>query len=553
MKKFYAILAALFAFMMSAGTPARAISIVSHTATDTCGGLVYNLTLNAAAPANLRLVTYFGDGTHDTGSVWNTSGYNWHTYAQPGIYTVKHVLYLSGAPVDSVHFTDTIMCKNAYISVYLDQNNNCVKDASEPLVVAPIELEIDSAGVKIDTATLMGGCFRKLMAGKTYSLRLLSLPPGLSVTCPSGGTATITVSATGPTIYNFGLQCGANTSFDISANVSMRAGRHSEVANIIVSNGRCTPQTVTLTANLSPKYGYFSYASPAPTTIVGNVLTWVLPNVSISSTLIHVHFERPGAWLLPGDTVHTSFSVTPTAGDANPANNMVVRVDTVTSSFDPNAKTVYPSGDIAPGTPLEYSIEFENDGNAPAENIHVLDTLSASLDINSLKMISSSAPVTNTSVLQAGSYNILRFDLPGINLPDSTHHGQCTGMVVFSIKAKPGLALGTVISNRAGVYFDDNPVVMTNSIEKKIPVPTSVSVISHEVPAAYPNPVHDVLNIEADSRFQSAQIINTLGQVLLDKDISGKTSMDVSTLPNGIYYLVLKGQQGTAAQKIEKQ
>ncbi len=69
----------------------------------------------------------------------------------------------------------------------------------------------------------------------------------------------------------------------------------------------------------------------------------------------------------------------------------------------------------------------------------------------------------NVAVLKSGTYNVFKFDFPNINLLDSSHHGQCTGCVIFNIKTKPGLATGTAISNHAGIFFDDNPVVLTDT------------------------------------------------------------------------------------------
>lgn len=245
--------------------------------------------------------------------------------------------------------------------------------------------------------------------------------------------------------------------------------------------------------------------------------------------------------------------MTPTTGDANPANNSVDRVDTVFNSYDPNNKSVTPSGDISAGTQLEYTIEFENDGNAPAQNIHILDTLSGNLDANMFKIVSSTAPVTNTSLYQASGSNILRFDLPGINLPDSSHHAQCTGMLIYTIKAKSALPTGTVITNRAGIYFDDNSVVMTNTTQNHVLLPQGVRPMGQDMLPVYPNPVHDVLTIAGSSAYQSARLINTMGQVILEKNLTGTTIMEVSSVANGIYYLVLTGLEGTSTQKIVKE
>jgi uncharacterized repeat protein (TIGR01451 family) len=535
---------------------AHAANFTGRSQYAVCDSVAYYLFYTSGP--GLTATTFFGDGTSMAALPFGSpgSGYTYHRFTSAGIFTIKHVLYQSGVPVDSLVFTDTILCRNAMVSAFLDLNNNCTRDAGEALASIPFDVEIDSAGTKIDTMTMLGGAYRPLIPGSTYSMKLLNLPTGLSVTCPTGGVSTNTVSASGPTNFNFAMQCSASSSFDVSVHALTRAGRSTERAEITVSNAHCNAQTVTLTAALSPKYATFQYANPTPTTRVGNVLTWVLPSVSVFAGYhITVGYAVAGGtsnWLTPGDTVHTSFSVTPTSGDASPSNNIVERLDTVFASFDPNYKSVIPSGQISAGTQLEYAVEFENDGNAPAQNIHVLDTLSGNLDANTFKIVSSTAPVTNTSMYQAGGSNIVRFDFPGINLPDSSHHGQCTGMVIFTIKAKSALPVGTAITNRAGIYFDDNPVVMTNTAQNQIAIPQGVIPVGQQALAAFPNPVHDVLTIEGNA-YQSAQLVNTMGQVIIEKAVKGKTTMDVRALANGIYYLVLKGVQGTATQKIVKE
>jgi hypothetical protein len=127
-------------------------------------------------------------------------------------------------------------------------------------------------------------------------------------------------------------------------------------------------------------------------------------------------------------------------------------------------------------------------------------------------------------------------------------------MVVFSIKAKAGLANGTVIKNRAGIYFDDNPVVMNDYAQNNFPFPSVfVNSLSTRSMRVYPNPVTDVLHIDAGADLQSAQLLNSMGQIVIEQRISGKTDIDVHTLPAGIYYLQLQGASGTQTQKIEKQ
>jgi uncharacterized repeat protein (TIGR01451 family) len=558
MKKNYSIIT-LCLILLCSYNRSSAYSIVAYSGHDSCKqGTTYSITIDVAN-SNLSLFSYFGDGTSGAGMIFGTSGYNNHNYLLPGIFTIKHILLLSGVPVDSVIFTDTVMCENGFAAGYLDLNSNCVMDASEPMVNSPMDIEIDSAGIKIDTLHAVGGAFRALTAGKTYSMKILNPPTGASVTCPSSGVITNTTLLSGATIFLFGLQCGSSSTFDLAEHVTVRAGRHTELAEIVVTNTSCNPQSGILTANLSPKYTSLNYAHPTPTSVTGNTVVWTLPNISATNTYhLQVSFERTGSssnWLTPGDTIHTSFYLTPTSGDVNTANNTVVRVDTVKSSFDPNDKAVMPQGNIAPGTDLEYTIQFENDGNDTARNIYILDTLSSYIDANSIRVVATSAKVMISNVITSGSNNIVKFDFPNIMLPDSSHHEYCHGMVVFRARAKNNLLPGTVIPNRAGIYFDDNEVVMTPTVKNYIPVLSVDNVHAGQLVSAYPNPVHDVLTVETRAQYNNIRLVNTLGQTMLEQKAEGllQTKMDVSALSNGIYYLVLTGPAGSSTAKIEKQ
>lgn len=116
-----------------------------------------------------------------------------------------------------------------------------------------------------------------------------------------------------------------------------------------------------------------------------------------------------------------------------------------------------------PGTQLDYTINFENLGNDTAFNIHIMDTLSDNVDPNSFVMTASSHRASSSLLTGTNGKRIIRFEFPDINLADSSHKESNKGFVKFNINAKTGLAPLTQIENRAGIYFDINPVVMTNT------------------------------------------------------------------------------------------
>ncbi|MEI8278278.1 MAG: T9SS type A sorting domain-containing protein [Bacteroidota bacterium] len=259
--------------------------------------------------------------------------------------------------------------------------------------------------------------------------------------------------------------------------------------------------------------------------------------------------------LTAGDTVHSSIITNPITGDVNPANNACVRVDTVNASYDPNEMQVSPEGNILSGIQLTYTIGFENTGNDTAQNIYVLDTLSNFLDIHSLAMIACSNTLI-TSKNWNGTNWVLKLDFPNITLLDSSHHNQCNGMVVFSIKTKTDLAAGTVIPNTAGIYFDDNAVVLTDTVYNTIVYPASVkNTTLNNTTNIYPNPTNNLLHIDALQEKATYRLLNVIGQLVQEGTLqAGTSTISLQAQANGIYMLQLIDATGTrTVTRIEKQ
>ena len=424
----------------------------------------------------------------------------------------------------------------------------------------PSLTEVDSNGVNIGTLSATSG-FNYDAYGKPgdiYRFKVLSMTGSLRTVCPSSGVWYDTINATLPAnpIEYVGLDCGTSTAFDFDEHVSFEGRIHVAMVLINVNNAYCIPEDGTLTMSFSPKYE-FGRSYPAPSSVSGNVAKWdirALSSVLSSPFLINVTLFGLGKISL-GDTINTSYVVTAAnPGEVSTANNTIVRVDTIKSSIDPNYVEVTPSGYIPAGTQLEYTIHFENTGNAAAANIYVMDTLSDYVDMKTMT-IEAGSHIMNTTMLNRNGWNVVRFDFPDINLPDSSHHNECDGMLMFNIKTKTGLARGTEILNHAGIYFDDNPVVMTNTAENIIGWPLRVTEVNKESNVVlYPNPATDELTIKTDKdAFSSCIITNNIGQELIRQTLSAaSTKINVRRLPAGLYYVILKGSNGNNVQKFVK-
>lgn len=534
----------------------------SIDADTSCSWINLDLTSNVYSVGQKVLVLW-GDATLDTVYATNVAGHGhihrYHTYALIGTYTLKTVLIDANVHVDSSNLSYTNNgCYHMFtIGSYNDLNNNCLYDIGDIPNYSPLTIQVDSNNIPIDTVNTPGLNIYQLGApGTIYKYTVIGTPAGMVVTCPATGYILDTVSnqAMQVTTKYFGVNCTAVPVFDLAENVSVCVSPYHGHINIDLTNTDCNGTNATLVVSLSPNLP-FSTSYPAPTTIVGNTLTYNLTVASIYPQYITIVVDSTQLPILAvGDTFHTSYYLTPTANDTDTTNNVVVRIDTVHAAFDPNYKDVMPKGDIQPGTMLTYTINFENTGNDTAHTIYVLDTLSDNLDPNSFQLVTSTHEVFTQVIAYGASHHLIRFNFPNIMLPDSSHHGLCDGMFVYKIRAKSTLVPGTYIPNDAGIYFDYNPVVMTNEVVNKIPIPQGIKVLNTTKAAIYPNPVSDILTITTDATaYNTIEISNTIGQVMLKEMLSqNDTKINVKALPAGIYFANLKGEGGSRTIKFEK-
>ncbi|MBX7052012.1 MAG: T9SS type A sorting domain-containing protein [Flavobacteriales bacterium] len=144
--------------------------------------------------------------------------------------------------------------------------------------------------------------------------------------------------------------------------------------------------------------------------------------------------------------------------------NMVVYDEEVTCAYDPNSLDELQghtdSGYVLAGDDLEFEIQFQNLGNAPATNVRIEDQLSSQLDWTSLQPIAVSHPYE----IMIDETGYLTFTFNGINLPAAASDElNSHGFARFRIRTKENLVAWEVIENTASIYFDFNPPVHTNT------------------------------------------------------------------------------------------
>ena len=229
--------------------------------------------------------------------------------------------------------------------------------------------------------------------------------------------------------------------------------------------------------------------------------------------------------------------------------------DTIRCSYDPNDKQVnqkaVPIDYLPDEQELRYTIRFQNTGNDTAFLVRLLDTLSTNLDWPTLRPLASSHPYYMEFNSTTG---LITFEFDNILLPDSTTNEPAShGFVQFAIQLQPDLPPGTVIRNRAGIYFDANPVVLTNTVETQVQLEVSAvnSPPKERTFHVFPNPSEGRLWIRFDHPPASNGTLNVrdvTGRLVLSRQVQAgitEQNLDLFDFPSGMY-LVQWFQPGKA-------
>jgi uncharacterized repeat protein (TIGR01451 family) len=217
-------------------------------------------------------------------------------------------------------------------------------------------------------------------------------------------------------------------------------------------------------------------------------------------------------------------------------------------SYDPNEKTVYPEKLAEPGQSLDYTIHFENMGNDSAYAVVVLDTLDANLDITKFSLLGSSHPCAVT-LNGTETQPVLNFAFLPIKLPAKKQDSVLSkGFVNFSVPLRPNVARGTYVSNRASIYFDRNPSILTPDATvqvRPLNLPTTIApqIIGLPQLSVYPNPSQGKFMVKLPvGNFGSWLEVRDLTGRIISKNLLGKQLENEVTIPiSGFYILSVEG------------
>ena len=247
---------------------------------------------------------------------------------------------------------------------------------------------------------------------------------------------------------------------------------------------------------------------------------------------------------------------------ANTESFFATHCEEIIGSYDPNDKLVTPKGigeahNIEANTDLEYKIRFQNTGNDTAFRVIVVDTLDVThLDMSTFEALNSSHDYS----LEIVEGQILRFTFDDILLVDSNANEPAShGFVSFKINQMLDNEVGTVIENQAYIFFDYNqpiltPLAFSTIWEEPSFEGRNIFGLKNTETTIYPNPANehfflDFSEAENVSENMEIKIYDVFGKLVFDKAKPAEL-IDLSELENGIYFVVLRIEQGIVKEKL---
>lgn len=300
-----------------------------------------------------------------------------------------------------------------------------------------------------------------------------------------------------------------------------------------------------------------SYISPNKDTLKWEVEDLMYPN-HVGKYRIDYRTKLTAGF---GDTVCFTAKVNSPELDLFISNNEKTYCFEVVNGYDPNDKQVYPQGEceenytLMTDDTLTYKIRCQNTGNSHAVNIVIEDSISENLDISTLKVLNYSHPME----LEISEENIVKFKFDSILLPDSaSNEPESHGYVIFQIQPKKNIPEGTIIKNKAEIYFDYNPAVVTNFTQN-----TFVNSIPECLPSSgindfsasnffvFPNPNYGLLKLSSSESIIKVELFDIAGKLVAEFD-ENISECNISHLKPGIYTLIAETKFGLNSAKILK-
>jgi uncharacterized repeat protein (TIGR01451 family) len=355
-----------------------------------------------------------------------------------------------------------------YISdtVFYDLNMNGAKDDDEPGIP---NARIMSSGERSQVVyTNREGVYKlPVKDGTTYTLEILPATCYNTLTTPQSYQISYSQDSSYSLPFGYAALNGNAELRALLNSGTIRCGFEHDFWLTILNDG-CLPLAGEGSVTF-PEEMAFIESDEAPLSNENNTLIFAFDTLQPgSSQRYRIRFRLPDENFagLPIDLA--------AAAGAMDVDGAMIESDTFAYSeilrcaIDPNDKQVSPSRTEPSNSnytqideTIRYTIRFQNTGNDTAFTVRIEDQISESLNLETLKPLAASHPYS----VAVRNDRTLVFLFEDILLPDSTTNlPGSQGFVTFEINAHPGLEDFSSIDNTAGIYFDFNQPVITNTV-----------------------------------------------------------------------------------------
>lgn len=454
--------------------------------------------------------------------------------------------------------------ENIQIITFLDSNNNGIKEVGEPnFLNGNLNYQLNNSGETV-SATSHNGVFYIFPENETdtydFNYSIYSEFAGFYAEPISFDD--VVYSQTESNVYYIPI---VNTTPYNDVTVSLVATNQpaagfNYINKIYYSNNGIAPASGTLSFEKDPALTITNISVGGTTNLpTGFTFNYTDLMPSETRTITVTMSVPPIPTVSIGDLVTNSVSISSLTTDANPNNNTASQTKPIVASYDPNDKNEAHGNKIALADFMEddylyYTIRFQNTGTTNATFVRVEDVLDAQLNPESLRMIAASHPYVLERI-----NNELVWKFDNIQLvPQIVNENASIGFVHFKIKANQGIAAGDIIPNTADIYFDFNPVIITNTFETEFVENLSTPDFTNSTVVLSPNPTKDRLQIQLNGSetIEQISVYDVVGKRVYfrNKIEINSASVDFSNLIQGVYMVeVITASNQKLVNKVIKQ
>lgn len=340
----------------------------------------------------------------------------------------------------------------------MDYNEGALRD---------VLVELQPGGFSANTD--MNGNYQIIVPPGVYSLNQYA-PFPIHQNCPDSNTFSINATNAGMA-FTVNIEDSIASDPDVAINAWLWRPRPGFDTEIKISYRNIVPKLVlprVICLIPDPDLTFISSTIPIDS-IVNNAYYFtsdtIIGNIEFN---FKVYFNVPAS--IPNGTIlNTSVNISPAITEVNLSNNIHYLNSITTGSYDPNDKSaksgINTNGYITNMIPTEYDIRFQNTGTDTAFNVIIVDSIPIEVNPYSVEILSSSHGYR----YEVKPGNVIVFHIENILLPDSTtNESMSHGFISFRVNQHPGNIHGTIIKNKADIYFDFNPPVTTNEVSNII-------------------------------------------------------------------------------------